>query len=293
MSFKSGFINVIGRPNTGKSTLINNLIKEKLSITNSKAQTTRHRIFGIYTGDDYQMIFSDTPGIITPNYKLQDAMMQSIKDVYIDGDILILLVGPNHTIEHLEIFIEKFNKADAVKFLVLNKCDLIEKEEQIELLEYWKTNVKCDEYFLVSALESINTELLFERIKERLPEHPAYYPEDQLTDRSERFIVSEIVRDKILSNYQNEIPYSVDVQVEAFQEEEDIIRILANIISGKKSHKSILIGKGGSKLKKVGTEARKDMEEFFGKKIYLELYVKIKEDWRNNDNLLRQMGYTE
>lgn len=292
MSFKAGFVNIIGRPNVGKSTLMNALVGEKMAVITAKAQTTRHRILGIVNGAGYQIIYSDTPGIIKPHYELQKSMMRFVRDAYDDADILIVMVEPKHQLKDVELFLSSIKKSQAKKIIVLNKIDKIkENQNATDLLDYWKEEIEADVYLPISALNETGLEELFKRIKDMLPEHPAYYPEDALTDRPERFFVSEIIREKILRNYSEEIPYSVDVVIESFKDEEKIIKISALIFTNKKSHKPILIGKAGSKLKKVGTEARIDAEAFFGKKIFLELFVKVKENWRDNEMMLRHLGY--
>jgi len=292
MAFKAGFVNIIGKPNVGKSTLMNTLVGEKMAIITAKAQTTRHRILGIVNGVDFQIVYSDTPGIIKPNYELQKSMMRFVKDAYEDADVLLIMVEPKHQLKHIDFFLSSINKSAAKKIVLLNKIDKLKKEDDPEtLLAYWKEHISADKYLAISALQQKGIDALFEQIYAYLPEHPAYYPEDALTDRPERFFVSEIIREKILKNYEDEIPYSVDVIIDGFKDETKIIRISALIITNKKSHKPILIGKGGKMLKKVGTEARLDAEQFFGKKIFLELYVKVKENWRNNQLMLRHLGY--
>jgi len=291
MAFKSGFVNIIGKPNVGKSTLMNALVGEKMAIVTAKAQTTRHRIIGIVNGTDFQIIFSDTPGIIKPNYSLQKSMMSFVKDAYEDADVLLILVEPKHQMKHIEPFEASIKKSEAKKIVVLNKVDKVEASEKEELLNYWKKQLETDSYLAISALKQKGLEALNTQIMNYLPEHPPYYATDAFTDKPERFFISEIIREKILKNYKDEIPYSVEVVIDSFKEEPKIIRISAIIYCNKKSHKPILIGKGGSMLKKVGTEARIDAEVFFGKKIFLQLFVKIKENWRDNDFLLKQMGY--
>lgn len=291
MAFKTGFVNIVGKPNVGKSTLMNALIGEKMAIVTAKAQTTRHRIIGIVNGEDFQIVFSDTPGIIKPNYGLQNKMMSFVKDAYEDADILLILVEPKQELKHIELFEGSIKKSTAKKILILNKADLINTAEKEEKLSYWKQHLEANNYLAISALEKKGLGMLNKKIKKYLPKHPPYYATDAFTDKPERFFISEIIREKILQNYKDEIPYSVEVVVESFKEEPKIIRISAIIYCNKKSHKPILIGKAGSKLKKVGTEARIDAEVFFGKKIFLQLFVKIKENWRDNDFLLKQMGY--
>jgi len=291
MAFKSGFVNIVGKPNVGKSTLMNALVGEKMAIVTAKAQTTRHRIIGIVNGEDFQIVLSDTPGIIKPNYNLQKSMMSFVKDAYEDADVLLILVEPKHQLKHIELFEGSIKKSQAKKILVINKSDKINNEEKEVLLNYWKQHLKADSYLALSALKQKGIKGLNQQIKQYLPEHPPYYATDAFTDKPERFFMSEIIREKILKNYKDEIPYSVEVVIESFKEETKIIRISSIIYCNKKSHKPILIGKAGSMLKKVGTEARIDAEVFFGKKIFLEMFVKIKENWRDDDFLLKQMGY--
>lgn len=292
MAFKAGFVNIIGKPNVGKSTLMNVLVGEKMAVITAKAQTTRHRIMGIVNGTNFQIVYSDTPGIIKPHYELQKSMMRFVKDAYEDADVLMIMVEPKHQVKDIDLFLSSVNKSKAKKIVLLNKVDKLKENQKAEdLLAYWKEHIPADKYFAISALEQKGTEKLFGNIHNYLPEHPAYFPKDALTDRPERFFVSEIIREKILRNYDDEIPYSVEVIIDGFKDEPKIIKISALIFTNKKSHKPILIGKGGSKLKKVGTEARLDAQKFFGKKIFLELYVKVKENWRDNDLMLRHLGY--
>ncbi len=287
---RAGFVNIIGKPNVGKSTVVNALVGEKLAIITSKAQTTRHRIIGIINGEDFQIVMSDTPGIIKPGYKLQDSMMSFVKTAFTDADIMLAVIDVSAD-DDISIFEENFNKTKVPKILVLNKIDLLSEDEVILALKKWSERLPADEYIPVSALKERNIDRLFDTILKYLPEAPPYYDKDAFTDRPERFFVSEIVREKILIHYKQEIPYSVEVVVDTYQEEEHIIRMRAVIFTNKKSHKPILIGKGGHMLKRVGTEARKDIERFFGKKVYLELFVKVKENWREDDNMLRNLGY--
>lgn len=292
MAFKSGFVNIIGKPNVGKSTLMNALVGDKLSIITAKAQTTRHRILGIVNTEEAQIIYSDTPGIIKPHYKLQESMMRFVKDAYEDADVLLLMVEPKMTLERIEDIIKPFENSKSHKILVINKIDKLPNEEAlIKAVDYWNQAISVPVIVPISALNNHNLEVLYKEIIKHIPEHPPYYPTDAFTDKPERFFISEIIREKILLHYKEEIPYSVDVVIDAFKEEDNIIRISALIITNKKSHKPILIGRGGGKLKTVGTEARIDAEKFFGKKIFLELYVKVKENWRDNDMMLRHLGY--
>ncbi|HNX88815.1 MAG TPA: GTPase Era [Paludibacteraceae bacterium] len=288
---KSGFVNIVGNPNVGKSTLMNALVGERLSIITSKAQTTRHRILGIVNGDDFQIVYSDTPGVLKPNYKLQESMLSFSRSALVDADVILYVTDVFDNYEKNKDFVEKVKMNTAPIILVVNKIDLINQEKLIEMVEKWKSVLPNAEIFPISAKEKFNIEALLKRIKELLPESPPFFDKDQLTDKPARFFVTEIIREKILLNYEKEIPYSVEVEVEQFQEEENLIRINAVIYAERDSQKGILIGHGGKSLKKVGIEARKDIEGFFEKKVFLELYVKVEKDWRNKDNLLRNFGY--
>lgn len=288
---KSGFVNIIGNPNVGKSTIMNELVGEKISIITEKSQTTRHRILGIISGDNFQIVYSDTPGIIKPKYKLQEKMMEFVTTSFEDADIFLYVTdvveNPKKNIE----YIEKLSKVNVPVVCLINKIDLADQQKVEELQEFWKENLPNAEIYAISALEKFNIEGLFDRIIELLPEGPAWFPKDQLTDKTERFIVSEIVREKIFKNYQKEIPYSCEVVVEEFKEEETIIRIKVNIIVERQSQKGIIIGHKGASIKKVGTQARIDIESFFEKKVFIEFFVKVKKDWRDNDKSLRDFGY--
>lgn len=288
---KSGFVNIVGNPNVGKSTLMNALVGEKISIITSKAQTTRHRILGIVNGEDFQIVYSDTPGVLKPNYRLQESMLRFSRSALSDADVLLYVtdVFDNHE-KNLD-FIEKVNQNPAKILLVINKIDLINQEKLEELVKKWESVLPKAEIFPISAIEKFNIEPLFQRIKELLPESPPFFDKDQLTDKSERFFVTEIIREKILVNYKKEIPYSVEVEVEEFKEEENLIRINAVIYVERESQKGIIIGKGGKAIKRVGSEARKDIEAFFEKKVYLELFVKVEKDWRNKEIKLKSFGY--
>lgn len=288
---KSGFVNIVGNPNVGKSTLMNALVGERISIITSKAQTTRHRILGIVNGDDFQIVYSDTPGVLKPNYRLQESMLSFSRSALSDADVLLYVTDVFDTYDKNEDFVEKVNLNPAPLILIINKIDLIDQPRLEELVEKWKTLVPRAEIYPVSALEKFNVEPLFARIKELLPESPPFFDKDQLTDKSERFFVTEIIREKILLNYDKEIPYSVEVEVEQFKEEGNLIRINSVIYVERDSQKGIIIGHGGKSLKKVGTDARKDMEAFFEKKVFLELFVKVEKDWRNKDTKLRGFGY--
>ncbi|MDA7501897.1 GTPase Era [Chitinophagales bacterium] len=264
---KAGFVNIIGKPNVGKSTLMNALVGEKLAIITSKAQTTRHRIIGIVNGEDFQIVYSDTPGIMEPHYKLQESMMKVVASSFSDADLFLVIVEIGD--RSIELFSERLHKSPAPKIFILNKMDLHSEEKVAEEVAFWKNEFKADQYFTVSALEKQGTAELFDSIIEMLPYHAPFYDKETFTDRPTRFFISEIIREKILINYKQEIPYSVDILIESFKEEEKIIRISSIIICNRRSQKPILIGKGGSMLKKVGTQARIDMEEFLGKKSVL------------------------
>jgi GTPase len=291
MTHKSGFVNIIGNPNVGKSTLMNVFLGEKLSIVTSKAQTTRHRILGILNTDDYQIVFSDTPGILKPHYKMQEAMMGVVRTAIEDADILLYVTDVVETTEKNEDYIARVNNSNVPAILVINKIDLCKHEELPLLIETWTALMPKAVIVPISAIQKFNVSSVFNTILSMLPEGPAYYDKDALTDKSERFFVSEIIREKIFVQYKKEIPYSVEVLVELFQEEENIIRIKAVIVVSRDSQKGIIIGKGGLALKKTGTRARQDMEKFFGKKVFLEIFVKVEKDWRDSDRLLKQFGY--
>ena len=293
---RSGFVNIVGNPNVGKSTLMNALVGERLSIITSKAQTTRHRIMGIVNGEDFQMVYSDTPGVLSPNYRLQEKMLEFSRSALVDADVLLYVTEPQDTADRNADFLEKVKKmaqanTNAKVFLIINKIDLTTQDTLERLVEFWHTQLPEAEIFPISALERFGVEQLFEAIKAALPEGPAFFPKDQLTDKSERFFVNEIIREKILQNYDKEIPYSVEVEVESFKEEELLIRIEAVIYCERESQKGILIGKAGSALKRVGSQARKEIEEFFQKQVFLQLYVKVDRDWRSNIGRLKHYGY--
>ena len=288
---KSGFVNIVGNPNVGKSTLMNALVGECISIITSKAQTTRHRILGIVNGDDFQIVYSDTPGVLKPNYRLQESMLKFSTSALADADVLLYVTDVHDTFEKNKDFVEKVIQNPAPLLLIINKIDLIDQERLIELVERWKALIPRAEIIPISALSKFNVELVFNRIRELLPESPPFFDKDQLTDKPARFFVNEIIREKILLNYDKEIPYSVEVEVEQFREEEKLIRIHAVVYVERESQKGIIIGHGGKALKKVGMEARKDIEAFFGKKVFLEMFVKVEKDWRNKDSKLRTFGY--
>ena len=288
---KAGFVNIIGNPNVGKSTLMNAFVGEKLSIITSKAQTTRHRIFGIISGDDFQVVFSDTPGIIKPSYALQASMMDFVKSAFEDADILIYMVEIGEKELKDEAFFKRINQLDVPVLLLINKVDTSDQSVLEEQVAYWKEKVPRAEIYPISALRNFQTEVVFNRIIELLPESPAFFPKDQLTDKPERFFVNEIIREKILLHYKKEIPYSVEVETESFADSETIIHIRSVIMVERESQKGIIIGHKGEALKRVGVEARTDLEKFFGKQIHLELFVKVNKDWRSNARQLRRFGY--
>lgn len=290
---KAGFVNIIGNPNVGKSTLMNAFVGEKLSIITSKAQTTRHRILGIVNGDDFQVILSDTPGVIKPAYELQESMMDFVKSAFEDADILIYMVEIGEKELKDEAFFNKIKNSKIPVLLLINKIDLSNQEFLEEQVKVWQERVPNAEIFPISATESFNVTEVFDRIVELLPESPPFFPKDQLTDKPERFFVNEAVREKILLNYKKEIPYAVEVDTEEFFEEEKIIRIRSVIMVERETQKGIIIGHKGAALKKVGVEARKDLEAFFGKQVHLELYVKVNKNWRSNQQQLKRFGYNQ
>jgi len=293
-NFKSGFVNIVGNPNVGKSTLMNDLVGERISIITSKAQTTRHRIMGIVNAPEYQIVFSDTPGVLKPKYKLQESMLNFSEGALTDADILIYVTDVVENPEKNAEFLARVAKEKVPVLLVINKIDLLKSQEDLEaIVDKWRTILPNAEIFPTSALEHFNVTNLMTRIVELLPEGHPYFGTDALTDKPARFFVTEIIREKILTNYDKEVPYSVEVIVEKFDEKEGAIHIMAVIYVERDSQKGIIIGKGGYKLKKVGTEARKDIETFFGKKVYLELFVKVEDNWRNRENKLRAFGYIE
>jgi GTP-binding protein Era len=292
---RAGFVNIVGNPNVGKSTLSNLLVGERLSIITSKSQTTRHRIMGIVNGDDYQIVFSDTPGVLTPKFKLQESMLDYSKGALIDADVLLYVTDVVETPTKNQDFLNKVAKEKIPVLLVINKIDLLTggQQELEALVEQWKTLLPQAEVFPTSALHNFNVDNIMRRIVELLPESPPYFGKDALTDRNSRFFVTEIVREKILLTYDKEVPYATQVIVEKFDEDDHSIHIMAVIYVERDSQKGIIIGHQGRKLKHVGIEARKDIEKFFEKKVFLELYVKVEKDWRNQENKLRQFGYIE
>lgn len=292
MNHKAGFVNIIGNPNVGKSTLMNALVGERISIITSKSQTTRHRIMGIVNGEDFQIVYSDTPGVLKPNYRLQESMMEASTSALKDADVLLYVTDTVESYDKNIDFLEKAKQSGIPTFLIINKIDLLPSQEALEtLVEKWKTILPDAEIVPICALEKFNIEQLLVRIKELLPDSPPYFDKDALTDRPARFFVNEIIREKILENYDKEIPYSSEVVVEQFHEEAKLIKIHATIYVERESQKGIIIGKRGAMLKKVGMAARTEIESFFEKKVFLELFVKVEKDWRNKDKQLKLFGY--
>ena len=290
-SHKAGFVNIIGNPNVGKSTLMNAFVGEKLSIITSKAQTTRHRILGIVNGDDFQLVFSDTPGIIKPLYELQSSMMHFVKSAFEDADIIIYMVEIGEKSLKDDIFFKKITSTKTPVILLLNKIDTSDQNILEKQSDLWQSKVPNAEFYPISALTGFNVKNVFNRLIELLPKSPPFYPKDQLTDKPERFFVNEKIREKILMYYKKEIPYAVEVETEEFFEKEKIIRIRSVIMVERETQKGILIGHKGKALKRVGVEARKDLEQFFEKKIHVELYVKVNKNWRSNPRQLKRFGY--
>ncbi len=291
MTHKSGYVNIIGNPNVGKSSLMNVLVGEKLSIITSKAQTTRHRILGIVNEADFQIIFSDTPGIIhKPAYKMHELMNSFIRTALIDADLILWIIDVTEKSDYQDT-LEKIQNTDIPVMVLLNKVDLTTQEEvEIHLTE-WKKRMPSAEIIPISVLHNFNVDGLMDKIIEKLPESPPYFPKDELTDKSMRFFVSEIIREKILLNYKQEIPYSTEVAIDSYEESEKLVKINAYIFVARESQKAIIIGKQGSAIKRLGTQARIDMESFIGKKVFLELHVKVVKDWRDNDTILKRFGY--
>ncbi|WP_118193944.1 GTPase Era [Albibacterium indicum] len=290
MSHKAGFVSLVGKPNAGKSTLMNALVGEKMSIITPKAQTTRHRILGIVNGSDYQIVFSDTPGMIKPNYDLQESMMNFVQGSLIDADLVLLVTDINERYDETEM-IERISKADVPVAVLINKIDKSTEEWVNKKIEFWEKVLQPTAIFAISAKLEHNVEAVQQFIMDNLPEHPPYYDKDTLTDKSERFFVSEIIREKVFKLFEKEIPYSAEVIINSFKDEERIVRISAEIIVERDSQKNIIIGKGGTMIKKVGTYARQDIEEFLQKKVFLELFVKVIADWRTKKNYLKRFGY--
>ena len=291
MTHKSGYVNIIGKPNVGKSTLMNQLVGEKISIITSKAQTTRHRILGIVNGEDFQIVFSDTPGIIrNPAYKMHEIMNQFINVALIDADLILFVVDiTDKKVE--EKTIERLKATEIPVFVLINKIDLSDQQGVEQAVAFWEKELPTATVFPISAQHNANIQNVFEHILTKLPECPPYFPKDELTDKSMRFFITEIIREKILLNYQQEIPYSVQVEVDSYEESEHRIVIRSTIYVARESQKAILIGKGGAAIKKLGMQARADIEEFTGKKIFLELFVKVDKDWRDNEAELKRFGY--
>lgn len=287
---RSGFVNIIGKPNVGKSTLMNALLGQKLSIITPKAQTTRHRIMGIANGEDYQVVFSDTPGVLKPNYKLQEQMMHFVNSTLEDADMFIVLTEIHDDFDD-DAILEKVKKCGIPVMVLINKIDLAQQDQVVAKCEQWKQRFPEWMVLPISALENFNLDEVFSKILELIPESPPYYPKDELADKPVRFFITEMVREKILMNYQKEIPYSVEVVVESFKEEKAMVHIRCVIHVARESQKGIIIGHQGKALKKVGTEARKDIEAFLEKKVFLELHVKVSKNWRENELQLRRFGY--
>ncbi len=294
MQHKAGFVNIVGNPNVGKSTLMNRLVGERISIITSKAQTTRHRIMGIVNTNEYQIVFSDTPGVLKPKYKLQESMLEFSEEALVDADILIYVTDVVETITKNQSFLEKVAKMKVPILLVINKIDLLKGDADLmTIVDKWRAVLPTAEVFPTSAQENFNVDNLMKRIVELLPDSPPFFGKDDLTDRPARFFVTEIIREKMLLDYDKEIPYAAEVMVELFDEKPDSIHIMAVIYVERDSQKAIVIGHGGQKLKRIGIEARKDIEAFFRKHVYLELYVKVEKDWRNKENKLRAFGYKD
>ncbi len=291
MPHKAGFVNIIGNPNTGKSTLMNRMVGQKLAIVTSRAQTTRHRLLGIVNGEDFQIVYSDTPGLVIPRYKLQEYMVKTVQTALDDADIILFTTDVTEEPGEEHPVVKKIINTSIPVLTLLNKTDLSTPEGVEELVRKWEELLPASPCIPVSALLGANLDTLFRRIMDLLPESPPYFPKDQITDKPEKFFVEEIIREKILLNYRQEIPYSVEVVVESFKEDEKLIRIATRIFVMRDSQKGILIGHQGKALKKTGTEARKDIEAFFGKKVFLELFVKVKKDWRDKDRMLKNLGY--
>ncbi|WP_339923806.1 GTPase Era [uncultured Cyclobacterium sp.] len=290
---KAGFINIIGKPNVGKSTLMNALLGEKLSIISSKAQTTRHRILGIMNEPEYQIVFSDTPGMLKPKYELHKSMMGFVHLSLEDADVIVFVTDLFESDEEIEDIIEKVNAAGVPILLVINKIDLNKEEKLAEVTKYWTERIKADVVIPVSALESFNLQKIMQEILDRLPLHPPFYDKEELSDRPERFFASEIIREKIFNQYKKEIPYSTEVRIEDFEETDQLLRMRAVIYVERDSQKGIIIGDKGKALKRVGTQARIEMEKFFGKKVFLETFVKVEDNWRKNKNKLKKFGYDQ
>ena len=291
MVHKAGFVNILGSPNVGKSTLMNGLVGERLSIITSKKQTTRHRIMGIVNGDDFQIVYSDTPGVVNAGYKLHERMMKYVNTAISDGDVLLFVTDPfEDEMNHVDT-LRKIESSDSPVLLLINKIDLIDQEKLVKRVEYWSQKIPRAEILPISALHKMNLEYNINKVKDFLPESPPYFPKDELTDRPMRFFVSEIIREKIFETYDKELPYSCEVEVQSYKEEETIVKIEANILVIRESQKGIVIGHQGKKIKHVGISARKDIQRFVDKKVHLDLRVKVEKDWRNQDRSLDNYGY--
>ena len=288
---KAGFVNIVGSPNVGKSTLMNKLVGERLSIINSKAQTTRHRIMGMVNEPEFQIVYSDTPGVLDPAYKLQEGMMKFVKTALQDADVLLLVTDIFEDCIAHEATLEKIAKMEAPVIVLINKVDLGDQDKAMERMKYWKEHIPRAQIAAISALHNFNLDCILEMIVGELPEGPPFFPKDELTDKPMRFFVSEIVREKILTHFKQEIPYSCEVVVEEYKDEPDICRIRAEIRVARESQKQIVVGAKGRMIKRVGTDSRKDMESFLGKKVYLDLYVRVDKDWRNDEKKLKRFGY--
>ena len=291
MNHRAGFVNILGNPNVGKSTIMNALVGEKLSIITPKAQTTRHRIMGIVNGDDFQIVYSDTPGILKPQYKLQESMMSFVNTALSDADMILYITDVKERSAYEGEYIDRIKESGIPVIIAINKIDLSNQEELEKVVELWHNAFPHSPVIPLSGLKDFNLNALLNAILEKLPESPPFFPKDQLTDKYERFFASEIIREKILVNYKKEIPYSVEVEIESFQDEKAILKIRALIHVIRDSQKGIIIGHKGSMLKRVGTDARRDMEDFFKKKVFLELYVKVSKDWRDKPLALKKFGY--
>ena len=291
MSHKSGFVNIIGSPNVGKSTLMNQLVGEKLSIITSKMQTTRHRIMGMVNDEDYQIVFSDTPGIIDPAYRLHENMMKFVSEALKDADVILMVTDIYEDPEKMQDRLDQINQLNVPTLLLLNKIDLSNQKSMEKMVDFWKSKLPTAQILPISALHNMSIQFILPKILEWLPENPPYFDKDQLTNKNMRFFISEIVREKILKIYQKEVPYSCEVVVEEYKEDEKIVRIRANIMVSRTSQKSIVIGHQGKKIKKLGIESRVDIESFIGKKVHLELFVKVDKDWRDKESKLKKYGY--
>ncbi len=291
MSHRSGFVNIVGNPNVGKSTIMNALVGEKLSIITSKAQTTRHRVMGIVNGEDFQIVYSDTPGIIRPKYKLQESMMSYVNTALTDADVILLVTDIVENAGENKDYLDKIRDSGVPVIIAVNKIDLSNQDALEKIVEKWHSGFPESDIIPLSALKGFNIDTLLKAILKKIPEGEAYFPKDQLTDKYERFFASEIIREKIMLNFQKEIPYSVEIEIESFKEELKILKIRALIHVARDSQKGIIIGRKGRMLKKVGTEARIDMEDFFGRKVFMELYVKVSRDWRDKPQMLKKFGY--